>query len=90
VVNEVPESAVGVSSDEVMLDKNLKPINQQSAGIPINSNLTIHVGNNVRLEAFGLKARLTGDLKVAQDKQGWASTGRSIFRTAVSTPMVRT
>lgn len=58
VVNEVPESAVGVS-DEVMLDKNLKPINQQSAGIPINSNLTIHVGNNVRLEAFGLKARLT-------------------------------
>ena len=28
------------------------------------------LGNNVRLEAFGLKARLTGDLKVAQDKQG--------------------
>jgi translocation and assembly module TamB len=39
VVNDVPESAVGVS-DEVMLDKNLKPIKQQSAGIPINSNLT--------------------------------------------------
>ncbi len=34
VVNEVPESAVGVSSDEVMLDKNLKPIKQQSASIP--------------------------------------------------------
>ena len=76
VVNEVPESAVGVSSDEVMLDKNLKPINQQSAGIPINSNLTIHVGNNVRLEAFGLKARLTGDLKVAQDKQGLGLNGQ--------------
>ena len=26
VVHEVPESAVGVSGDEVMLDKNLKPI----------------------------------------------------------------
>lgn len=59
-----------------MLDKNLKPINQQSAGIPINSNLTIHVGNNVRLEAFGLKARLTGDLKVAQDKQGLGLNGQ--------------
>jgi translocation and assembly module TamB len=35
-----------------MLDKNLQPIQQQSAGIPINSNLTIHVGNNVRLSAF--------------------------------------
>lgn len=76
MVNEVPESAVGVSSDEVMLDKNLKPIKQQSASIPINSNLTIHVGNNVRLEAFGLKARLTGDLKVAQDKQGLGLNGQ--------------
>ena len=76
VVHEVPESAVGVSSDEVMLDDNLKPINQQSAGIPINSNLTVHVGNNVRLNAFGLKARLTGDLKVAQDRQGLGLNGQ--------------
>ncbi|MCQ7044145.1 translocation/assembly module TamB domain-containing protein, partial [Escherichia coli] len=38
--------------------------------------LTIHVGNNVRLEAFGLKARLTGDLKVAQDKQGLGLNGQ--------------
>jgi translocation and assembly module TamB len=70
VVHDVPESAVGVSSDEVMLDNDLKPVNPKSAGIPINSNLTIHVGNNVRLDAFGLKARLTGDLKVAQDSHG--------------------
>ena len=76
MVNEVPESAVGVSSDEVMLDKDLKPIKPQSAGIPINSNLTIYVGNNVRLDAFGLKARLTGDLKVAQDKQGLGLNGQ--------------
>jgi len=76
VVHDVPESAVGVSSDVVMLDKNLKPVQTQSAPIPINSNLTIHVGNDVRLEAFGLKARLTGDLKVAQDKQGLGLNGQ--------------
>lgn len=70
VVSEVLESAAGVSSNETILDKNFRPISQQSAGIPVNSNLTIHVGNNVCLETFGLKARLTGDLKVAQDKQG--------------------
>ncbi|VTN07641.1 Family of uncharacterised function (DUF490) [Raoultella ornithinolytica] len=86
----VPESAVGVSSDEVMLDKNLQPIQQQSAGIPINSNLTIHVGNNVRLSAFGLKARLTGDLKVAQDKQGLGLNGQLISRKVASMPTVRT
>ncbi|HDG1708709.1 TPA: autotransporter assembly complex protein TamB [Kluyvera ascorbata] len=76
VVKEVPESAVGVSSDEVMLNRDLKPEKTQSASIPINSNLNIHVGNNVRLDAFGLKARLTGDLKVAQDKQGLGLNGQ--------------
>ncbi|WP_437886820.1 autotransporter assembly complex protein TamB [Phytobacter sp. V91] len=75
-VHEVPESAVGTSSDEVMLDANLQPIESRSAGIPINSNLVVHVGNNVRLDAFGLKARLTGDLKVAQDKQGLGLNGQ--------------
>ncbi|WP_213714677.1 autotransporter assembly complex protein TamB [Cedecea lapagei] len=76
VVHDVPDSAVGVSSDEVMLDKDLKPVNPKSAEIPINSNLTIHVGNNVRLDAFGLKARLTGDLKMVQDKQGLGLNGQ--------------
>ncbi len=76
VVHDVPKSAVGVSSDEVMLDKDLKPEEKQTAAIPINTNLTVHVGSNVRLDAFGLKAHLTGDLKVAQDKQGLGLNGQ--------------
>ncbi|WP_313625660.1 autotransporter assembly complex protein TamB [Kosakonia sp.] len=76
VVHDLPESAVGVSSDEVMLNNDLQPEQPKSASIPINSNLTVHVGNNVRLNAFGLKARLTGDLKVAQDKQGLGLNGQ--------------
>ncbi|MBS1204010.1 MAG: translocation and assembly module TamB [Proteobacteria bacterium] len=76
VVHDLPENAVGVSSDEVMLNNDLQPEQPKSASIPINSNLTVHVGNNVRLDAFGLKARLTGDLKVAQDKQGLGLNGQ--------------
>ncbi|HAU4328745.1 autotransporter assembly complex protein TamB [Citrobacter freundii] len=76
VVHDLPESAVGVSSDMVMLNNDLQPEKPQSAGIPINSNLIVHVGNNVRIDAFGLKARLTGDLKVAQDKQGLGLNGQ--------------
>ena len=76
VVHDLPESAVGVSSDMVMLNNDLQPEKPQTAGIPINSNLNIHVGNNVRLDAFGLKARLTGDLKVVQDKQGLGLNGQ--------------
>ncbi len=75
VVHDLPESAVGVSSDEVLLNNQLQPEESKSAAIPINSNVTVHVGNNVRLNAFGLKARLTGDLKVAQDKQGLGLNG---------------
>lgn len=75
-VQELPESAVGVSSDEVMLDDQLKPIQPKTASIPINSNLMIHVGNDVRLNAFGLKARLKGDLKVVQDKKGLGLNGQ--------------
>lgn len=76
IVHDVPESAVGVSGDEVMLNKDLQPEKAQTASIPINSNLNIHLGNNVRLSAFGLKARLDGDLKVAQDKQGLGLNGQ--------------
>lgn len=75
-VQELPESAVGVSPDEVMLDNQLKPIQPATAGIPINSNLTIRVGNDVRLDAFGLKARLRGDLRVAQDQNGLGVHGQ--------------
>ncbi|WP_075182730.1 translocation/assembly module TamB domain-containing protein [Pantoea sp. 1.19] len=75
-VQQVPESAVGVSPDEVMLNNNLQPIAPKSAAIPINSNLIIHVGDNVRLDAFGLKARLNGDLKLIQDKRGLGLNGQ--------------
>lgn len=75
-VQEVPQSAVGVSSDEVLLDKNLRPIAPKSTSIPINSNLVIHVGDDVRLSAFGLKAKLNGDLKLAQDRRGLGLNGQ--------------
>lgn len=75
-VQEVPESATGVSSDAVMLDENLKPIQPKTASIPINSNLVINVGNDVRLSAFGLKAKLNGDLKLVQDKSGLGLNGQ--------------
>lgn len=75
-VQELPASAVGVSSDEVMLDDKLQPIHEQTASIPINSNLMIHVGDDVRLDAFGLKAGLKGDLKVVQDRNGLGLNGQ--------------
>lgn len=78
VVQELPQSAVGVSGDEVILDQQLKPVvtGPKTAAIPINSNLIIHVGNDVRLDAFGLNAQLKGDLKMVQDSHGLGLTGQ--------------
>ncbi|CDG16150.1 autotransporter assembly complex protein TamB [Xenorhabdus doucetiae] len=75
-VQELPESAVGVSADEVMLDKHLQPIEKKKSSILIQSNLNVHIGNDVHLSAFGLKARLKGALKVLQDKQGLGLNGQ--------------
>lgn len=69
-VKELPESAVNVSRDEVMLDDQRKPIDPRNATPPISTNLRIHVGNDVSLNAFGLYATLSGDLTVRQDQQG--------------------
>ncbi len=76
VVQELPQSAVAVSPDEVILDAQLQPVASRSVGMTINSNMKIHVGNDVRLDAFGLKARLQGDLNVIQDKQGLGLHGQ--------------
>lgn len=75
-VQELPESAVSVSSDEVMLNNDRQPIKPATASIPINSNLNISIGPNVRLDAFGLKARLQGDLKMVQDEHGLGLNGQ--------------
>ncbi len=75
-VRELPPSAVGVSPDEVILDEQLRPVEQAKVTTVINSNLVIHVGRDVRLDAFGLRARLEGDLKMIQDKQGLGLNGQ--------------
>ncbi|HEP0307474.1 TPA: translocation/assembly module TamB [Providencia rettgeri] len=75
-VQELPESAVSPSSDVVMLDSNLQPIEQKAPSIPIQTNLDIKIGNDVRLDAFGLKARLTGLLKVVQNIHGLHINGQ--------------
>ncbi|MGP4123494.1 MAG: autotransporter assembly complex protein TamB [Sodalis sp. (in: enterobacteria)] len=77
-MKNMPQSSLGVSSDEVLLDDNLRPIADEYSGgaIPIISNLLVHVGDDVSLDAFGLKAGLKGNLKVSRDKQSLKLNGQ--------------
>ncbi len=71
VVEELPPSAVGVSSDLVILDENLQPINE-TMEVPFNveTDVTIKIGNDFQLSAFGLVGGLRGNLKVSQRDKG--------------------
>lgn len=75
-VQELPEDAVSVSSDEVMLTSEHKPVEPPSMGMAINSHLSIRLGDDVHLDAFGLKARLGGALNVIQDRHGLGLNGQ--------------
>ena len=66
-VADLPATATGVSSDEVLLDRHMKPKVSKTATIPIDSNIVVHMGDQIFIDAFGLKAKLSGDLKVTQD-----------------------
>lgn len=84
-VEELPESAVSVSDDEVIMDGSVKkkiPLAQRqipqttSSGMAIKSNINIHIGDDVNLNAYGLKANLDGTIAVRQGKQGLGLYGQ--------------
>ena len=71
-VGELPASGVSVSKDEVMLDDNLNPVVAPSSPIALKSAILVRIGDRVSIDAFGLKAGLTGGIHIVQndDKLG--------------------
>ncbi|MGR6660043.1 autotransporter assembly complex protein TamB [Avibacterium paragallinarum] len=76
-IEDLPDSAVAVSSDEVILDGPDKTKitsltqgqikAQTQSGMQIRSDLKIIIGKEVTLKAYGLKSSLNGTLSVQQD-----------------------
>ena len=75
-VTELPASAVEVSEDVVRTDRPRPQHTEDARAIAIESRLAIAVGEDVRVEAMGLKARLTGNLAVVQNKSSLGLTGQ--------------
>ncbi len=71
IVEELPSSAVKVSTDEVLLNQELKPV-EQNAGLPLalETDVNIHIGDQFELSAFGLSGELVGKLNVTQKDKG--------------------
>ncbi|WP_031570747.1 translocation/assembly module TamB domain-containing protein [Rheinheimera texasensis] len=62
--NSLPEDAVRVSDDEVILSKTSSTSAKSTWAL--SSDIRLKIGEQVRLSAFGLKTRLQGDLRVRQ------------------------
>ncbi len=71
VVEELPPSAVSVSKDQVLLNEDLTPLNEQTA-LPFNieTDVTINIGDDFKLLAFGLEGELVGRVNVTQKDKG--------------------
>lgn len=67
-VKELPESAVDVSSDMVIVKDKKVPILKPSSSMQIESDIRLKIGNDVSLSAYGLKAKLQGLLAIRQEK----------------------
>ncbi|HET9049927.1 MAG TPA: translocation/assembly module TamB domain-containing protein [Chiayiivirga sp.] len=64
------ESVIAPSSDVVVVDGA-----DAASGMALDSDITVHLGEDVRLSGFGLKGTLAGQLRV-RDRPGRASTAR--------------
>lgn len=80
----IPASAVTVSADQVIVEADsgsgLEEA-EQAAGRDIRTEIRVRLGDQVRVEGFGLKARFTGDLKVV-DEPGEPTLGSGEIQIA--------
>lgn len=71
-VKNIPQNIIRPSSDEIILDKKFKykVVNNKIKYIPyLSTNLLLHIGNGVTINAFGLKSSLKGDLRIVHNKK---------------------
>ncbi|GHG71715.1 DUF490 domain-containing protein [Alishewanella longhuensis] len=68
-VDSLPQNAVGLSADQILLNRRLQPISVAQANtFAIETDIRVRLGQQVRLSAFGLKTRLNGELRVQQQQ----------------------
>ncbi|WKE64489.1 translocation/assembly module TamB [Gallaecimonas kandeliae] len=80
-VKELPQSAVSASKDVVVVTKDGE---KKEVAVPLTMHLGVELGDDVRLEALGLKTKLKGGLALVQEP-GKALRGNGEIRLADGT-----
>lgn len=84
-IEELPDSAISVSADEVIMDGSARQkkrflftpkVVKKHQGMDISTNIAINIGDDVKLEAYGLKTNLKGSVKVRHGEKGLGLYGQ--------------
>ncbi|WP_421300273.1 translocation/assembly module TamB domain-containing protein [Aeromonas veronii] len=68
LVKSLPDSAVAVSDDVTVVYDDLPPAPKE-ASLPLAMKVAIRLGNDVKLDAMGLKTDVSGGLNIRQDPE---------------------
>ncbi|WP_429187234.1 autotransporter assembly complex protein TamB [Aeromonas veronii] len=68
LVKSLPDSAVAVSDDVTVVYDDLPPAPKQ-ASLPLAMKVAIRLGNDVKLDAMGLKTDVSGGLNIRQEPE---------------------
>jgi len=76
-LDTLPEGAVTVSKDEVIVDtrKPEAPVPPAGAGLPLEGRVRVTLGDEVRFKGLGLTSRLKGDIDVRTASKGTNAYG---------------
>jgi translocation and assembly module TamB len=66
-VKSLPDSAVGISDDVVIINPHRKPAPPAKPLLPIWLDVSLGLGGDVQLDALGLKTKLVGGVRVVQN-----------------------
>ncbi len=73
-IKEIPASAVGVSSDEVIVGREAKAKKTGTQGV--EADVQVELGDQVSLKGFGLKTKLTGGVRAVSNAKGAELNGK--------------
>jgi translocation and assembly module TamB len=73
-IKTLPKSAVKVSDDVIIVDGKLDA--EQGKEFPVQANIRLRLGDDVKFNGFGLNSVLTGDVKLLKEPQHpWLTNG---------------
>lgn len=73
---QLPPDSVGVSSDERLTDAQWQPLVARQDEWAVTTDVTVRLGERVRFNAFGLRARMIGSMTAKQTQRGLSLHGQ--------------